>query len=500
MIPQRGTSSEDLNAAVNNEIASSDKQAKDAIKNNKPALYKSIAARGIQYVMILGTVGSIGYKLFFYNSDKKIQKKVNTGQVKQDKQVELAQSNIDKGGKGKIVNSKDSIETIDKNSLINDYSTVDVRAPSLALPTLPNVPKLDVSEIEPIKSKNEQKTYKSQEESYGAQEVKINVPPKIEMSNSPINNMPGNLPGGGMPPSLPAKQSYAMNSNDLGNINGKDAATRAQDAINEMFILSGQGPNQATDQARIATGSKKDFMIFGGSSLEIRSTSLDQGNSTKSQKINNLDRTIVSGKVMEATLETAIDSSLPGTVRAVVSRDVIGEQGDDILIPAGSRLYGTYSSTVTQGQARLAITWNKVIRPDGLSITMNWQATDQFGRAGLEGDVDTKYMEMFQNSMLLSFITLGTAIAAQQAFNIGGQSQVVNNNGSVATTNITPANAAVQSVISTATDIAKQMAQGLVGQVQPVISIPHGMLLKVMANQDLVISEPYRKLVASSGF
>ena len=43
-------------------------------------------------------------------------------------------------------------------------------------------------------------------------------------------------------------------------------------------------------------------------------------------------------------METALDSSLPGQTRAVVSEDVFSFDGSRLLIPRGSRLIGRYRS------------------------------------------------------------------------------------------------------------------------------------------------------------
>ena len=61
---------------------------------------------------------------------------------------------------------------------------------------------------------------------------------------------------------------------------------------------------------------------------------------------------IAQGAVIPAVLETAINSDLPGYVRAVVSRDVSSFDGKNVLVPRGSRLVGQYRSGVALGQSR----------------------------------------------------------------------------------------------------------------------------------------------------
>ncbi|MGQ4828530.1 TrbI/VirB10 family protein, partial [Enterococcus faecalis] len=79
------------------------------------------------------------------------------------------------------------------------------------------------------------------------------------------------------------------------------------------------------------------------------------------------------------------NSDLPGFVRAVVSRDVTGFDGNRVLIPAGSRLIGQYRSGLAAGQSRAFVIWTRMIRPDGVSVALGSPVTDTLGRAGLGG-------------------------------------------------------------------------------------------------------------------
>jgi type IV secretory pathway VirB10-like protein len=119
------------------------------------------------------------------------------------------------------------------------------------------------------------------------------------------------------------------------------------------------------------------------------------------------------GTIISAVLETALDSDLPGFARAVVSLDVRGFDGSQVLIPRGSRLIGQYRSGVSQGQSRAFVIWTRLIRPDGVSIQIGSPASDTLGRAGLEGRVDRHFIERFGGSILLSVINAGVASAVR---------------------------------------------------------------------------------------
>jgi len=142
-------------------------------------------------------------------------------------------------------------------------------------------------------------------------------------------------------------------------------------------------------------------------------------------------RVIPQGFVIPAVLETAIDSDLPGSVRAVVSRDVRGFDGSQVLIPRGSKLIGQYKSAAAIGQTRAFVVWSRIITPTGVSIDVGSPATDRLGRGGLEGKADTHFFERFGSAILLSVVSGGIDALARGGSNntalvIGSPTQAQN--------------------------------------------------------------------------
>jgi len=125
------------------------------------------------------------------------------------------------------------------------------------------------------------------------------------------------------------------------------------------------------------------------------------------RRLGSLECVALQGKLIDAQLETAINTDLPGQIRAVVSSPLYAEQGRDPLIPPGSRLNGVYNSAVRKGQVRVFAIWNRVIRPDGVEITIDSNVTDALGRAGLAGETDNHFGQIFGMSVLLSIIGAG---------------------------------------------------------------------------------------------
>lgn len=121
--------------------------------------------------------------------------------------------------------------------------------------------------------------------------------------------------------------------------------------------------------------------------------------------LRNPKQTVPQGAMISAVLETAINSDLPGFVRAVVSRDVTGFDGSRVLIPRGSRLVGQYRSEVALGQSRAFVVWTRLMRPDGVSVQLASPGTDTLGRAGLDGRVNRHYFQRYAPGFLTTAIS-----------------------------------------------------------------------------------------------
>jgi len=133
--------------------------------------------------------------------------------------------------------------------------------------------------------------------------------------------------------------------------------------------------------------------------------------------------TVAQGTMIPAILETAIDTDVPGFVRAVVSQDVRSFDGARVLVPRSSRLVGQYQSGLQSGQRRAYVIWTRLIRPDGVSVNLASPATSFDGTAGLEGRVNSHFFQRFGSAMLLSVIGGLTTVASGGASVILGGGQ-----------------------------------------------------------------------------
>ncbi|WP_343504189.1 TrbI/VirB10 family protein [Alloyangia pacifica] len=131
-------------------------------------------------------------------------------------------------------------------------------------------------------------------------------------------------------------------------------------------------------------------------------------------EIANPSYTVLQGTMIQASLENAVDSSLPGAVSAVVNYPVWSFDQSHVLIPSGSRLFGSYSSDIDIGQGRILIGWTRLVTPGGQSVQLSAFGGDQMGRSGISGQVDTRFGTRFGNAALISLIGAGPSIAAAQ--------------------------------------------------------------------------------------
>ena len=127
-------------------------------------------------------------------------------------------------------------------------------------------------------------------------------------------------------------------------------------------------------------------------------------------------RVITEDRYIAAVLENSINSQLPGRAIAVIARHVYGSDDRQVLIPAGTRAVGDYVTLGETGETRLAIVWQRLIRPDGASIIVQeFEGADQMGRTGLIGEVDNRLFERFGTPLLLSVVSAATAAALQES-------------------------------------------------------------------------------------
>jgi type IV secretion system protein VirB10 len=175
------------------------------------------------------------------------------------------------------------------------------------------------------------------------------------------------------------------------------------------------------------------------------------------------------GAFIDCTLETAIDSTLPGMTTCVTATDVWSADGSVVLLERGTKLVGETRSGVAQGQRRLFVLWNEARTPAGVSVELGSPGTDALGRSGVTGDVDTHFAARFGAAILISLID--AAAAAVVAAQSDGDGSVV----------IAPQGAS---------DVMSEVLRSTVN-VPPTIRVAQGERVSVLVARDVSFGEVY---------
>lgn len=134
------------------------------------------------------------------------------------------------------------------------------------------------------------------------------------------------------------------------------------------------------------------------------------------------------GSFIDCTLETAIDSTLPGMTTCIMATDSFSADGSVVLLERGTKLVGETRGQVHAGSARVFVLWTEARTPTGVVVPLNSPGTDELGRSGLPGEVNRHFLERFGAAILISIID--GAVQAAATRDSGGNSVVVSPNTS----------------------------------------------------------------------
>lgn len=186
---------------------------------------------------------------------------------------------------------------------------------------------------------------------------------------------------------------------------------------------------------------------------------------------------LLQGAVLNAVLETALNTDLPGDVKARVMMDVYDSiNGTNLLVPKGTLLVGKYNSDIRPGQERINVAFQRMILPNGVSVDMPAdQGTMGDGSTGIAGDLNNHYFAMLGVSVLTG---LGAYVTQMQQY--AGSGTTIN------TGNYAGMNAAGQ--------IFTDMDQAVISRnatIKPTITVPQGTRLAISITQDIELP-PYK--------
>jgi type IV secretion system protein VirB10 len=226
----------------------------------------------------------------------------------------------------------------------------------------------------------------------------------------------------------------------------------------ERNTVNGSHPaNDRRFPAMASTGAESNTSALGGM-LEPTNTPAVQAKVLPTQRL-----LLPKGAFLDCTLETAIDSSLPGVTTCITATDTFGADGSVVLLERGTKLVGETRGDVRHGSARVYVLWTEARTPDGVVVPLASPGTDELGRAGLPGEVNRHFWERFGAAILVSVIDGAVQAAVQRSSN-GDGAVIVNP--------------------STSRDVMTEVLRSTIN-IPPTVTKPHGDRIAVVVARDL---------------
>lgn len=287
------------------------------------------------------------------------------------------------------------------------------------------------------------------------------------MQNDSIGDDPATSPVPTSSGSLKASDLPALTINLGGNAS---SVVRKEEEYQEAVELGYQSPDISSIASALNTESsyttqndqqgKSDFMssFSSNSGFEYMTTN-----------------DIAPGTVISMILRTGLNTDLPGQIMAEVTQNVYDSlTGSVLLIPKGTRLVASYSSSVTFGQQRVLIAWTQLIRPDGLILNLpGLPGIDAQGYMGYADKVNNHIWSLLGGTALASLISLAENEIASQAELVGDT---------------------IAEAMGIASDNVSSTAEKYIDRLidrQPTITIRPGKSIKLLVTQKLTL-DPMR--------
>lgn len=190
---------------------------------------------------------------------------------------------------------------------------------------------------------------------------------------------------------------------------------------------------------------------------------------------------VKAGTIIPAQFETGINSDLPGTITARVSRNIYDTvTGNYLLIPQGTKVIGQYDSQVAYGQERVLMAWSRLIFPNGDSFDLQGQpGVDLAGMSGISDKVNHHTFRVFGSALMFSLFGA-----------VGQLSQPKNE------TNQFPSNGQIifGAIGQQLTQTGAQLVMKNMN-IQPTIEIRPGAKFNILLTKDMVLPGIYPKKV-----
>jgi type IV secretion system protein VirB10 len=234
---------------------------------------------------------------------------------------------------------------------------------------------------------------------------------------------------------MPAEMPVAAGAQPPPRIAGDPSAASSQPASGLDRRLSGSafargdaageaGPSDPSGGLHLDAGNS-GAPAPGGNTALAALPRAEFGTAGRASLISSQRMLLPKGAFIDCTLETAIDSTLPGMTTCITATDTFGVDGRVVLLERGTKLVGETRGQVQQGSARVFVLWTEARTPAGVIVPLESPGTDELGRSGLAGSVDRHFWERFGAALLVSSVD-GAVQAAVQSSTRGSGTVIYN--------------------------------------------------------------------------
>ena len=104
---------------------------------------------------------------------------------------------------------------------------------------------------------------------------------------------------------------------------------------------------------------------------------------------------VYEGRMMQAVLETQLAGDFTGEARARITVPVRTRDRTRVVIPRGTTAIGEAQAVDDGFQTRLAVSFSRLLFPDGRSVRMRFEGLSPLGETGLTDEVNRHYLSTF---------------------------------------------------------------------------------------------------------
>jgi type IV secretion system protein VirB10 len=148
-----------------------------------------------------------------------------------------------------------------------------------------------------------------------------------------------------------------------------------------------------------------------GSLQQVVATQSTSAGSKRAQEVNinaahGQPYVIFAGTTIDTVLTNRLDGEFAGPLKVMVTNPVYSQDRQHVLVPEGTFILGEVQKVSGLGQKRLAVTFHRLLMPDGYSVDLDqFHGLDQIGDTGLKDQANNHYLQIFGTSIALGIIS-----------------------------------------------------------------------------------------------